>query len=449
MNRKMLGRASVVSLLLGTATIACTPHGQVAGPATLSGTPIKPEALAAAAADEARAALAKHQGVRAVAAAERAVAAMPRNADYRMLLGQSYLSAGRFASAETSFRDSLTLSPDQPRAKFDLALVETAQGRGAEARELLTTLQGVPAADLGLALTLAGDHAGGIAKLVEAARSDSSTARTRQNLALAYALDGKWREARAVAMQDTPPARIEGQLSDWASLAGPNQAQRQVALMLGVQPVDDGGLPTALALAAPTEAAQVQVALADAAPAAAPVAPSAPQPAVLNVPLDSASTASAVAAADPAPADRSAPAAPPVPVMLAAAKAAPPALLRTPAARAKHMDFVASTQPIGRGGYVVQLGAYARSGAIEAAWAQASRLSPQMAMLSPVRGEYSRSGATLVRLSVGSFAERTRATEVCEKVRARGGQCFVRATYNDAPLQWAKNETKKVQVASN
>ena len=449
MDSRLLGRVSAVALMLGAATVACTPHGQVAGPATLSAKPVTSDAIAAAAAAEARTALARHKGVQAVAAAERAVAANPGNADYRLLLGQSYLAAGRFASAGTSFRDSLTLSPGQPRAGFDLALVETAQGRGAEARALLATLRGVPAADLGLALTLAGDHEGGIARLIEAARSDSSTARVRQNLALAYALDGRWREARAVAMQDTPPARLEGQLSDWASLAGHDQARRQVALMLGVQPVEDGGLPAALALAAPAGGAPVRVALAEPMPAAAPVAPSAPRPAVLNVPLDETFVPRAAPPADRASADPVAPAPPPVPVMLAAAPEAPPALLRTPAARPTHMEFVPSTQPIARGGYVVQLGAYARSGAIEAAWAQASRLSPQMATLSPVRGRFSVSGATLVRLSVGAFAQRGEAVELCQKVRARGGQCFVRAAFNDAPLQWARTETGKVQLASN
>jgi Flp pilus assembly protein TadD len=455
MDRKLLGRISVLSLMLGTATIACTPHG-AAGPATLSQAPAKATEVAAKAAADARAALARHKGTDAVAAAERAVAASPRNADYRMLLGQSYLAAGRFASAETSFRDSLTLSPDQPRAKFDLALVETAQGRGSDARAVLTTLDGVvPTADLGLALTLAGDHDGGIAKLIEAARRQDSTARVRQNLALAYALDGKWRESRAVAMQDTPPNRIEGQMSDWAALAGPNQAQRQIALMLGVQPTQDNGLPTALALADQPASVQapVAVALADPTPAQAPAPVAAPAPApqatALNVPLDEAATPPApVAIADAAPANVP-PAAPAVPVMLAAAHPAPPALLRS-TARPTHMDFAPNTQPIGRGGYVVQLGAYARSGAIETAWAQASRLSPQVATLSPVRGEYNLSGAMLVRLSVGGFADRARAVALCEKVRTRGGQCFVRAAYNDAPMQWAKrDEGKKVQLASN
>ncbi|HEY0270122.1 MAG TPA: tetratricopeptide repeat protein, partial [Sphingomonas sp.] len=228
MDSKLLGRISIVALMLGTATVACTPHSQMAGPATLSGEPVKGDRIAVKAAAAARDALARHNSRQAIAAAERAVAASPRNADYRMLLGQSYLSAGRFASAETSFRDSLTLSPGQPRAAFDLALAETAQGRGEDARALLASLGGVPAGDLGLAMVLAGDHEGGIAKLVAAARRDDSTARVRQNLALAYALDGKWNEARAVAMQDTVPARLDAQLSGCASLAGPNQARRQI-----------------------------------------------------------------------------------------------------------------------------------------------------------------------------------------------------------------------------
>ena len=67
----------------------------------------------------------------------------------------------------------------------------------------LNTLQAaddaISAGDKGLALALAGDADGGIALLQSAARAEGATSRTRQNLALAYAIAGKWREARAIA----------------------------------------------------------------------------------------------------------------------------------------------------------------------------------------------------------------------------------------------------------
>ncbi|MDB5738405.1 MAG: sporulation protein [Sphingomonas bacterium] len=373
--------------------------------------------------------MADHKSKDAVAAAEQAVSFNPNNADYRMLLGQSYLSAGRFASAETAFRDTLTLSADQPRAKFDLALAQTAQGKRGEALVVLHGLNGaVPQADLGLALTLAGQHDQGIAMLVDAARSQDSNARTRQNLALAYALDGQWRQSRAVAMQDTPPDRIGDQIAGWAAMSSPQAASGQVAAMLGVTPARDPGQPTALALAAPATPSNVALALAEPEPAA-----SVPVAAPVAGPV-------AVALAEPAPTMAATPA------LLAAHPVAAPPLLRA-SRKPTRVAFAPSMQPIGRGGFVVQLGAYSKVNSLETAWAQASRLSPQVATLSPVRGQFGLSGATLIRLSIGGFANHADASTLCGKIKARGGACFVRATFNDAPLQWAKRDTG-TQIAS-
>ena len=110
--------ASVV--VLGTATVGCSMNGQAGRPAALSD-----QKLAKVAADNAmnaRRALATKHGDKAVGFAEAAVAARPTDADYRMLLGQSYLAAGRVQSAETSFADTLKLDPNRERAALNLAL---------------------------------------------------------------------------------------------------------------------------------------------------------------------------------------------------------------------------------------------------------------------------------------------------------------------------------------
>src|SRR3546814_13674635 len=52
-------------------------------------------------------ALSQDKDGKAIVAAEEAVAANPQDGAYRSLLGQAYLSGGRFASAETSFEDAL------------------------------------------------------------------------------------------------------------------------------------------------------------------------------------------------------------------------------------------------------------------------------------------------------------------------------------------------------
>lgn len=478
MNRSMLGRIAITSLALGLATVACTPHAGMSPQAASAKAP-KAERMAAKQAAKARDALSHNKALAAVSAAEDAVALMPQDAGYRMLLGQAYLASGRFASAETSFQDSLTLSSDQPKATFDLALAEVAQGKGDAAQGRLKTLSGsIPAADLGLAITLAGDHQGGIAMLIDAARKQDATARTRQNLALAYALDGHWREARAVAMQDTPPDRLNDQLSGWAAMAGPNGGARQVAAMLGVSPVADPGLPSKLALNVPAAGAPpVALASADAAPAsdvtpvslasadaaplpasaeesALPVAPApavavaapeaapvAPVAAPVRMAADTASApvTPAMLAAEPAPA-------PATPVMLASAPARQSApLLRAPKSPVRKAVF--TPVAAGNGEFAVQLGAFARAGAIETAWGQASRKAPALSAYSPAQARFQLAGASLSRLSITGFKSREDAAKLCGAVKARGGDCFVRAIAGDAPLEWVHRDTG-TQVAS-
>jgi hypothetical protein len=46
-------------------------------------------------------------------------------------------------------------------------------------------------------------------------------------------------------------------------------------------------------------------------------------------------------------------------------------------------------------------------------------------------------GRTLYRLSVGGFA-RNDAAALCRTVRAKGGQCFVRAHAGDAIASWGR-----------
>jgi len=439
MNRRTLGRIGMLSLMLGVSTVACTTG--TSHVASLADQTPKAKEVAARSADKARGALAAHKGMVAVDAAEQAVSLSPNDAGYRMLLGQSYLAAGRFASAETSFRDSLSLNGDQPKAKFNMALAQIAEGRAGEAQAVLHGLDGqIPVADLGLALALSGDRQTAITLLSDLVRSGKSDARARQNLALAFALNGQWREARAVAMQDTPANQINDQIGRWAALAQPQSAGPvQVAAMLGVKPASDPGLPTALALAMPApSAAPVAVAAADPAPAAAPVQIAAAEAPSVTVPLDDAPKAEATPADAPAAA-----------VVLAAqhgtppARAAMPELLRAPKTPFRSAVMTVQPKPVFRSsGYVVQLGAFAKAGAIQAAWDQASRAMPRLAGYAPAHAQFTFSGAAVVRLSVSGFPDRDAAVALCEQIRARKGACFVRATAGDAPLQWVKADTR-------
>ncbi len=106
-------------------------------------------------ATRAAAALAAEDFAKAVDLAERAVGNSPKDAGFRALLGNAYFGAGRFASAEAAYRDSLSLLSNQPQVVLKLALVQIAQGKTGEAVAFLEAARPVlDASDYGLALAL-------------------------------------------------------------------------------------------------------------------------------------------------------------------------------------------------------------------------------------------------------------------------------------------------------
>ncbi|HEX8527825.1 SPOR domain-containing protein [Allosphingosinicella sp.] len=216
--------------------------------------------------EEAREALQRGNIARALTLAERAVELAPQDVGYRMLLADLYLRNGRFASAETSYEDVLQLDPVNERAALSVVLTRIAQGRNADAvAQLEVLVESAPASDVGLAFALAGQPRRAIELLEPAARAPGANGRTRQNLALAYALSGDWQRARAIAAQDVSPAELGPRLHHWASLAQPTSASSQVASLLGVTPQADPGQPIRLALAEP-QADAVAFAAAEPAP---------------------------------------------------------------------------------------------------------------------------------------------------------------------------------------
>src|SRR3546814_11063525 len=88
----------------------------------------------------------------AVDFAEKAVALAPREAGYRAVLGQSYLTDGRFTSARQAFTDALALDSNNGKVALSLALAQTAEGDWTAARATLDDHAGVIlATDRGLA----------------------------------------------------------------------------------------------------------------------------------------------------------------------------------------------------------------------------------------------------------------------------------------------------------
>ena len=418
-------------------------------PRERSGERVSKEAKAAAKhATKGYKALNRGDAAAAIAAAEQAVAFQPRDAGYRMLLAQGYLKAGRFTSASQAFADVLSLHPANGKAALNLALTQIAAGDWSAAQATLASHRDtIPAGDRGLAMALAGDTAGAIALLTTVARSPQATAKVRQNLALSYALAGQWPIARVVASADMSPADVDARLQQWAVFAQPTAASDQVASLIGVQPVADGGQPVGLALNAPS-AQPVAVAAASAetpveiaaAPVALTVAETAPVETSPTVPVE------AVAAARPAV--RFGPRQEVVQVLTAALIASPVGPIKVAARAVSPALAKASVRaklvPVASGDWYVQLGAYDSAGVAKDAWSRAQRRFAGFKGHTPNGMSFKTANASFYRLSVGGFS-RAGADGACRQYRAQGGQCFVRAGAGDQVASWA--QPKGVQLA--
>lgn len=373
----------------------------------------------------------------AIDLAERAVAKTPNDAGFRALLGNCYFAAGRFQSAESAYRDALTLYPSQPQVVLKLALVEIAQGKNREALAVLNRARGVlDASDYGLALALAGRPVQAISVLEPAARETSADATVRQNLALAHALAGDWREARTIAAQDIPSNQLDARMQHWMQIAKPAHSSDQVAALVGVTPaVVDAGQPVQLALSR-ANTQEAEVAKPPAASLAA--APSAPAKAAV---IQAALTAPA-----PVPVVAVAPAPPPprsnVVAMASVAVSQAKAVLASvlPHEPAKPPRVTASVQPSVRSGKspaVVQLGAYRSPEGVLAAWNGAAHKYGALRAYLPMSARFASPKGTFYRLSVKGFDSLGDAQSLCNSLRRKGGNCFVRNFAGDAPVDFA------------
>lgn len=443
MKQSIAVKLAVSSLVLAGTAVGCKPMGADRPMAASSIAPVRGSAKAAAFAASAEHALAAHKPAVAVTKAELAVTLAPRDEGARVLLGRSYLAAGRFLSAAGAFQDAATLDPADARVPIKLALAQIALGQWSQARTTLADAKGkVPEVDRGLALALAGQPDDGIAVLEPAARSAGAGVKTRQNLALAYALAGRWTDSRAVAAQDLAPADVDARMQEWVQFAQPRSLSQQVATLLGVTPVTDPGQPAALALA-PVAARVQSAALIPAAPAVA--APVMEEAAPVTV-------AEATPAAMPSPAPAVFFAAPSA-GREAAGRAAPMLYAeRTPmkqpvaprgmiaagvSARSPTRHGGAARQPAfamarrDRGNWAVQIGAYASPTLLDAAWTRTSGRTALFAGYTPSLSEFN----NMHRLALSGFGSRGAAQAVCARIRASGAACFVRPVAGDTPMR--------------
>ncbi len=364
---------------------------------------------------------------RNVARAEKSVAKDPQSAVLRTALGLAYLAEGRFDSATTAFDDGIRLGDNSPRTALSLALAKIGAGHDREALAILEQQRdSIPVSDMGLALALAGDSTRGVALLADALRAGDNTAKLRQNLAYAYALDGRWREARTMMAQDVPADQIDERISDWALRAKPQDYQQRVAGLLGAPVRSDPGQPAQLALAGSpaVEGFAVQAV----SPAPTPLAVSTELPAIAEAPLPDWAPALAPTAAPPQPVVQN---------TFAAAFTAPseaprvqrhPRPARTvrvalPAAKpaAAAPQRVAST-----GSHLVQLGSFSSPQSARRGWdllvARNPNLRGHRMVITPAVVD----GKNYWRVAAAGFDAGT-AAGTCASVKSRGGACFAYA----------------------
>lgn len=473
MNRKMLMKLAVSGFVLGTVT-GCSGMGMAAkAPSNAAGAP----ATAEKSADRARDAMENGQVSKAVAFAEAAVEASPRDAGYRALLGQAYLNDGRFASATHALGEAIELGAPDANTVIALSLAQIAQGKRREAVDLLSQHRDtVPATDLGLALALAGDSEASIFVLTEAARAKGATARTRQNLALALALSGRWAQARIVASQDLPLDKIEGRMAEWSQLAGQPNAQVRVASLIGTKAQADAGMPVRLALA---NFPAVQMAAADADPVVLASADPAPLESFAPPPPE----AAPVAMADASSAIRSIELPMPertadgvVPVTELPQPAAAGEIILADAAPYRHAPRVAGAAsakaetlrpaqrqalelatrlvPAAMGfdsknpnGWAVQLGAYDSLAVAKEKWGVLKKRNAMLASFPASSHAAVVNGRTFHRLTVNGLKSSSDAKALCQQLKAEGERCFIRQMGGSETIQWAA-KARPVQLAS-
>jgi Flp pilus assembly protein TadD len=433
-----LRSSTAASIVLASILAGCAAPQSASGGATSFGGQVGDVGLAT----RAQIALNSNKVPQAIELAEQAVSKAPTDAGFRALLGNAYFAGGRFRSAETAFKDSLSLYPNQAQVMLKLALVQTALGKKDQA--VATLKDARPAlgeSNYGLALTLAGHTAEAIRVLEPAARDANADATVRQNLALAYAFAGNWDNARAIAAQDVPAGQLDTRIHQWMQLTSPKSSAEQVAALVGVTPAAvDAGQPVRLALARPdNQAAETQMAQATP-PAPVPAPAQAPAPAIAQAAAPVAPAPVVVAASiPPAP-----PPARPTLATLAAtavteAKSVFAAVMPHGAPIAKPRPHVVAAAAPRRGNSpaVVQLGAYGSPNRVLAAWNGTAAKYGALKAYLPMSAKFVSPKGIFYRLSVRGFGSDAEARNLCMSLRRQGASCFVRNSSGDQPVQYA------------
>jgi hypothetical protein len=421
--------------------------------------------------DRAEAPVAPAQADRRIASAEAAVAADPHNAALRAALGSAYLDAGRFSSAVTSFDDAIELGDKSGGTALRIALALTGEGNHAEAVAVLSDWSdAIAPSDLGLAYALAGQPERGIKLMADAIRAGDDSAKTRQNLAYALALNGNWKEAKIMAAQDVPADKLGARMAEWVKLTGPEYSQHRVAALLGAPVgVTDLGQPVYLALNNTPSVQQLAVEAAAIAPPAPVTEVAFAEPVAAELPPVAAETRVAPVAVQPSkPAEdfktafaavtsasetvaqvaqdairfvqepvvqAFSPRAEPAPATIRVAlPEAKPARAAAPSRATQAADASPRAATVARanGTHLVQLGSFGSESSARRAWNVYTKRYPELAGHKLVISEAVVGGKRYWRVSAGGF-DNAGSRAMCGRVKGKGEGCFAYAEGRPLP----------------
>lgn len=377
---------------------------------------------------------------RAVERAERVVERDPHNVAARIALADAYLEAGRFDSAATTYNDALALGDTSARTSLSLALADIGSGHDREAVAILDNAgDSLPASDLGLALALAGETSRGVAILADALRNGEDTPKLRQNLAYAYALDGRWREARVMAAQDVPANQLDARISQWAMQGKPEDFQKRVAGLLGAPVRSDAGQPSSLALNDAPASAWPNSASAEPAGELPPVdqpssyafsqpVQSAPAQAVPVETAPVSAVSFAAAFAEPEAADE------PNYVSRPVVQSVPARRIAKEASAAQSVVHSSAAKSAADCTHLVQLGSFSSEANAQRAWKIFVGRNPELKNYELTITPAVVRGKNFWRVAAAGF-DRRAATGLCSNVKSRGYGCIAYAA--DRPLPGA------------
>ncbi|MEH6756788.1 MAG: SPOR domain-containing protein [Parasphingorhabdus sp.] len=477
MKRDTILKLAASAMVISTTLTGCGPFGG----GSVASSSAKPATVKDGAkyAKKAEKALRDGKTEDAIIYAERSVAGVGNDPETRALLGHSYMAAGRFQSAERSFLDAMELGKNDARTLLSLSMAQLAQGKANKALQLIeNNRQYIPTADYGLALAMAGDTKTAIATLEQAIRNSDVSGRTRQNLGLAYALDGRWQEAKLMAMQDITPASVDKRVMQWAQMARPDAYEVRVASLLNVTPAaNDPGQPVGLALnvtpampavanANPDEDYSVEVASFDRnapLPAVGPapvsgsnvdfmakannvevshvdVPASKPAAKTLSAKTASISPEKAFIAEGPTAPDENAvvetTAAPVTTAAIQAISAVKPVMQK--------IAFTPRSRAVSNGNHLVQLGAFSSAESAKRAWGILSERNSDLKSFQYASSAVKVKGKTLYRLAAMGFGNEQSANAMCAGIKAKGGNCIVRNVDTVRPTQMASKAPRQI-----